>query len=401
MNGSMMGGQNGNMNGPMMGGSNGMMGANMGGQMGGPGMQGGMMGGPNNGQMMGPGDNSADMDKQQAEMQKQQDEMQKQQDERMKQQQAQALKQMQSGMKQMLIPITTLEKQFAALEKKGIVVPEKLKTDCLAPKDAIQKVLAATTMDEAQDSMSTLADNFGPGAGGDPIQQCFQKLQFLQQVPQVLKQITNEIARVNRDAKSLMSQAKRNKIDLSGPVADLQAALPSLDKARDDVKASLDSGDIEDPHQAMQPFFDARDEVQQKLDALRAVVNITDHLRSVDQTIRNSETTIRTLKRKKLDTSALESIVAEMKAKRDEIKGLAQQKPVDLDALTQSAESGGELQGQFQDAMAQLTGQGQEQTYFNLGPTNVPKYQQYNFSGFSGAGAGGVAPTPTATSGGF
>jgi len=363
-NGRMMGGPNGMMNRPMMG-PNDHGGPMMGGQQGMMGQQG------NQGQMMGP--NSDDMQKQQEEMQKRQEEMQKKQQE-------QQLKGMQQGVKGMQRPIKMVQSKIAGLEAKSIVVPDSLKTQVSGVAATIDKVLAATSADDAQDLMSTLAETFSPGPGGDPIQQWFQQLQALEQIPKVTKQLDQQIAQRKREADQLAKRAARSKLDLSSSIAEVTAAVADLEKARDEVKAALTNGDTEDMGQAMQPFFDQQDEVRQKMEALRAVVDLSQHLKGAQQQMSQDARTIASLKRKKLDTSGLQDLLNQMKDKLNEIKSLASQKPLDPDALMEAASGGEQLQQDFDQATNELLGTDESSQYFQANQQGVPQYKQMDFS---------------------
>ena len=310
---------------------------------------------------------------------------QQQQDARQKQMEKQQLSQIKKGMKGMGQGISMFDKQILKLTKQGIAVPAECSDNLTKVKTVIAAVKTAETfeavqeagIEDIQDSMQSLND-------------CRQQLEMLARWPQTIKQLNSEVKRLEsalkRD-KSIVAKLSKQGIDLSDEYNAFEAAINQLKSVRDGADSKMKSGDSEGAFSDLEDgFFGSMQDVWEKDRIIQTMSNLGRFTSDFKRGVADAQRTIKALKRKKVDTSALEDIMAEVQSKGQEVFTLLKTKPIDEDAVMSDLQELEDLRQQFESAAQELTGS-QTAMPWEKGPQQFKQIQGVDFSQF-GIGGG-------------
>ncbi|MBI5230519.1 MAG: hypothetical protein HY981_04455 [Candidatus Magasanikbacteria bacterium] len=316
---------------------------------------------------------------------------QQQQEARQKQMEKQQLAQMKKGMKGMEQGINMFDKQITKLTKQGIVVPTECSDNLTKVKTVIAAVKTAETFEAVQE------------AGIEDLQEamqsldgCRQQLEMLARWPQTIKQLNSEIKRLEsalkRD-KSIVAKLSKQGIDLSDEYNAFETAISGLKAVRDEADSKIKSGDSEGAFSALEDrFFGAMQDVWQNDRIIQTMSNLGRFTSDFKRGIADAQRTIKSLKRSKVDTSALEDVLAQSQAKGQEIFALLKTKPLDEEAVMSALQELEDLRQQFDAARQELSG-AQESRPWEQGPQQFKQINSVDFSQFGiGGGQQNIAP---------
>jgi myosin heavy subunit len=133
----------------------------------------------------------------------------------------------------------------------------------------------------------------------------------------MLKQADSQMKRFETAYKSAVTKTTRAKFDASSVLTKWRSTLDELKAAIAKLKAG-DYGD--DPMQTLRDeFFDRSDEVNQYQQTVDMVLNAKSQMKRIATALKKYEKTIARLEKKKEDMTEAKSLLAEMKAKYDEL----------------------------------------------------------------------------------
>ncbi|MFA6429962.1 MAG: hypothetical protein WCV84_05720 [Patescibacteria group bacterium] len=274
-----------------------------------------------------------------AEMQKRQEEQEKRQEEQEKRQAEQEKRDVANRKREIASinkHLTTLKKALAKFVAKGAIKP----TECAEAETSSAAILAAadkaTTRDELDDAgMEDLQDHF------QTLEDCRRTMERLAQLPRILKQVNTEITKVEREWTRAIKNAPENAADA---VRDGSDTLAQVKTSRDAIQTLAKEGKLDDIEIILEDDIYGRlDDIRSSIQRVSAAKNATQFVRTYATIIREAERTIKKLKAQKEDTTRLEEILAESKAKFAAIKAMKSGSEEYLDAVQELAELGQEF----------------------------------------------------------
>lgn len=256
--------------------------------------------------------------------------------------------------------LNMFEKQVNQLAKKKITVPQELKDTLQKIKTIISAVKNAKTMDEIT------------AAGIDDLQDLMmsldeyrQQMEMLSRWPQTLKQINQQIKNLDNQFKknqTLVVKLSKKGIDLSVQLTEYKDAIDKLKSVRSEAITKVASGNSDDIQEAFDllenDFFGQMDDVMQYQNIIQTMSNLGRFQSDFKRGIANAQQQIIMLKRKKIDTGELATILNDTNIKGNEILGMIK-KPTsefDEDMVMSVLQEMEDLRQQFGDKMDELTG---------------------------------------------
>lgn len=263
---------------------------------------------------------------------------------------------MKRGMKGMEQGLKMFKSQIAKLTKQKISVPTEV-TDNIAKLEAIiAQVKTAKTSEEIDainfDSLQELMQNLDENR---------QQLEILARWPQTLKQVNQQLTQLTRElkkSKTIVDRLAKKDIDLQAEYTAFADAVAKLQAVRDDAVAKMAAGNSEEAFTALEDdFFGQIEDTWQSQRIISMMSNLGGFTSSFKQNINQSKSIIKKLKLKKIDTTELESLVAEASAKGQEVIALLKIKPLDADTVTSALDDLENLRQEFSDKVSELTGE--------------------------------------------
>lgn len=271
----------------------------------------------------------------------------------MKQREEQMLKDMKRGSAQMERGVVTVEKRLKVLEGKGVPISEETKSALEKAKSLVSKMQGVQSADEIQD--------LGLEDFGDIMQtlnEGLQKAEMGAQFPKMLKQANNMLKQQQSALKRAQLRATSLKINVESLLADWQNAVNGISQAVSQADQLYKDGNIEAAIDRIKDnVFDAFQDIGDKQRVFEMVSNMQKMVKDADREIKNSERQIARVKKQGKDTSSLESLMAQGKAKLAEIKQAITQSNIDPDALIDLVQSTDDIRQQFMEELSSLTGQ--------------------------------------------
>ncbi len=268
-------------------------------------------------------------------------------EEQQKKMDEQRLKDMKRGMSQFSRSITMMKKNVAknkvTLGKCGVSIPEEL-TNALNSSDSlVAKINGAKTADELDEVVGDIEDV------GSVMQDWGPRLGDLNRLCQMFKQADRDMKQLNR---SLASYQKKNtaKMDITEILAEYKANVDGMNQTLAQAKELAKT----DPDEALtkieDDFYGNMDNVRNSEQALNMVLNISQGIRQATSDIKRMESSIKALKKKKVDTADIEAQVADFKQQIADIKVLIKSK-FDVDELIGKVETAFDAREQISDAL--------------------------------------------------
>lgn len=297
-------------------------------------------------------------------------------------QDVQQLKGLKQGMKGMEQGLKQFESQLARIAKQKVAIPAEIKEKVAGIKTKIAAVKTAKTWDEAeaagvedlQDSMESLNDYR-------------DQLEVLMRLPMMQKQMDQQMARLNTEVKktgTIVAKLKKQGIDLAEEQAAFAAGVAQMKTVRDNALAQVKSGNPEAIKTALddleENFFGQMTDVMEYSRVIQTMSSLSRFAADLKKNLTAAQTQINQLKRKKINTTELESLLNQAKAKGAEVTALTKAKPLDTDAVMDGIAALEDLRTQFDDKAVELGGgaampweTGPDQ-FKDVGDYNLDKY---------------------------
>lgn len=263
------------------------------------------------------------------------------------------LKQMKRGVKMMEREITRIEKRFATLEAKNIVIDQAAKDAVVKIKEIIEKVNAAQKTEEVE--------SVNMGDFGDLMQtvnEAMQKAEIGAQFPRILKEADRELTRQAGYLKKADTRAALLDVNIGSLLQDWHALVDQMTQIRDKAKADFAAGNTVDAIEALrEEFFGKMEDLMQKRGAYEMLSNMTRMLRTADREVVTSGRTADRLEKKGEDIAKLREYIAQAKQQLADIRSIAKEADIDQEKLIDEIESFMDIKEAINDEIAALGGQ--------------------------------------------
>ncbi|MBI4098534.1 MAG: hypothetical protein HY437_00695 [Candidatus Magasanikbacteria bacterium] len=267
--------------------------------------------------------------------------------------------------------IKEVERKIAQAKKQKVVIPEAITVGFAQVKALLAEAKKATECQDLQDAKSEMH------SVNNELQDETRKLDFLMQIPQMVKEITREMKDLDRQWKSTKSKAKSSKADLSEFMAKGQQLFDELQALFNEFKSVIALGDIEQ----IQGFEERGAEAEDKEGELREIMNTVEALRNAPRYIQGLERRMKDTRRmtknmqrdQKIDTSALDACLTNLQPVLDAAKSASKQRPVDPDAMADAFADMEEGMADCDELSRQLQGIQEEQFFGDLVPKQFVK----------------------------
>lgn len=270
-------------------------------------------------------------------------------EEEMKKNDERRFKDMKKGLSQFANGAKMMKKSIAKIKiansKCGVGTPEEL-VNALAQTDSlIEKINNAKTADELEEIVGDVQDV------GSVMQDWGPRMGDLSRLCQMIKQANRDAKQFDRNIKRMESQAKANKkIDLSELIAEYKTSVnaqkETLAQTKELAKTDQDSSltKIEDD------FYGNMDNLGNLQMQIDTIVNISKGLRDITRELNAFTSQIKTLTKKKVNTTDMQEMLNNLKTQVAEIKNLVKGK-VDAEELISKVEEAFDIRQELQDAL--------------------------------------------------
>jgi len=222
-------------------------------------------------------------------------------------------------------------------------MPEELVNALNSSDSLVAKINNAKTADELDEAVGDIEDissvmqDWGPRLGD------------LNRLCQMLKQADRDQKQLDR---SLASYTKKNttKMDITEILAEYKTNVEGMRQTLADVKVLAKTDAEEALTKLEDDFYGNMDNVRNSEQALNMVLNISQGIRQATSDIKRMESSIKALKKKKVDTADIEAQVADFKQQIADIKVLIKSK-FDVDELIGKVETAFDAREQISDAL--------------------------------------------------
>ncbi|MFA6551347.1 MAG: hypothetical protein WCV41_02335 [Patescibacteria group bacterium] len=271
------------------------------------------------------------------------------------QKQAQMLAGLKKAAKGMQKTITTFEKQIVKLTKQGLIIP----TETTENLNKIKAIIAAINANKSIEELEALGfDEVGDIM--DQLGESRRTLEMLARWPQATKQIDKEIVNMGKVALKLEATAtklKAKEIDLSENLAAFKTGVEAIKAARADAESKMKAGDSESAFDAMEEnVYNKVSDIYQEQRTIETMANLGRFASDYKKDIATAQKQITALKKKKVNTGALETLLASAKTKGNEVLALLKVKPIDEEAITNGLDALADLRTEFNDKVDELGG---------------------------------------------
>ena len=280
----------------------------------------------------------------------------KKMDERRFQDMKRGLSQFTKGVKSMKKSITRVK---TAVNKCGVNLPEELTSAMANVDNLIGRIESAKTADELDEIVGDIEDI------GAVMQDWGPRMGDLHRLCQMIKQAGKDQKQLERSLKRAEARDRANKkLDLTKILANFKNDIANLSQVLAEVR-ELAKTDAESALEKLEDdFYGQMDNVRNNERAIDMVFNIARGIRDANREIRNIEKQINNLKRKKVDISEAQELLAQLKSQVQELQVLIKGS-FDPDDLIDQVEAAFKIREQLQDLMQQL----------GVGPQMMPQIQ--------------------------
>ncbi len=244
----------------------------------------------------------------------------------------------------------SVEKMRKTLAKCGVGIPVELDNALKATDGLVKKIQDAKTADELEDIIGDVEDV------GMAMQEWGPRMGDLGRLCQMMRQGDRDMKRLERDVKRVESRVKANKkLDLTEILNTFKEEVMALKGAFLGVVtlAKTDAGSaiekLEDE------FYGAMDDIRNSQMAIETAINVSQGLRTAASEIKKIEAQIKSLQKKKVDTSEAEDLLAQMKAQVAELQQLVKGK-FNAEELISMVEDAFQTRQELQEKLQELLG---------------------------------------------
>jgi hypothetical protein len=194
-----------------------------------------------------------------------------------------------------------------------------------------------------------------------------QKFEQHSQLPRIMKQANRELKNLQRQSKNLLSKATRSKINLTAIFDSINTDINKLAEYLSAAQVAYKSGNPEDAYSSIQEdFYGGIGDVRDVLNRVQSVLNLSQFVKGAKRSITSIEREVKISKRRGIDTTNLEAIVAEGKEWLITVQNLLQQgiTNTNIDDAFALMEEGQNLRQRYeeekQDVLINAQGNGNE-----------------------------------------
>lgn len=273
-------------------------------------------------------------------------------------QNAEQLKGLKQGIKGMEQGLKAFEGQLVRITKQKAVIPAEITAKVADIKTKLAVVKGAKTWEEAEaagveelpDSMESLNDYR-------------DQLEVLMRLPMMQKQLDKQMNNLTKELKrtqTIVTKLQKQGVDLNEEQAAFAASVNQLKTVRDNGLAQVKSGNSEAIRAALddleENFFGQIGDVMEHSRVIQTMAGLSRFGAELARNLKTAQNQINQLKRKKINTAELESLLNQAKQKGNEAANLIKVKPLDEDAVMEAISALEDLRTQFDDQASELGG---------------------------------------------
>lgn len=269
------------------------------------------------------------------------------------------LKMLKKGVANMKKATGQMDKTIEKLTKAGYSAPAEVVDSLAKAKAAIATIEGASSMtEEAMNAMTDFNDFI------DVLDANIQEMNMLANFPRILKQAESNLAKLGKNFDSVKAKLVKNGIDAGTSIAEVQTKVDALKATLEKAKQSAVSGKAEDAFTSLQDdFFPGLEDAFQSVGMLDAINSLTKGaVRSIEKGIAQAEKTANKVKNQGKDVSEAMTIIADSKAKLEELKTLLKSKDFTPDDAVSILEDLDGLRADFETSIEDVTGKPLEGT---------------------------------------
>jgi len=279
--------------------------------------------------------------------------------------------------------IKDVERKIAQAKKQKVVIPEAITAGLAQVKALFAEAKKATGCQDIQDAKSEMH------SANNDLQDHTMQLDFLIQMPQMIKQITREMKNIERQWKTAASKAKKSKADLSELVARGQRLFDAMQTIFNELKTAMASSNFDVMREVMERGdSEAREHETEIFEIIRtidALSNAPRYLKDLDRRVKDMRRQAKDMARfEKRDTSTLAACLDNAQPLIAAAKAEVNRRPADPDATAEAFSAVEEGLSDCDEVRSDLEGNREE--FFG------EFIQDQMFNGMKGGG--GEAPPP-------
>ncbi len=263
----------------------------------------------------------------------------------------QRLEMMKKGLTKFISEIKRAKNKVTYYKNKT-VLPQEL-TEALAKADEVAaKVKSSADPDELEEVMGDFQD------AAQTIQSWVPRLPQLLEIPRMIKKAETEIARAERTYKTDSSKIKKAKLEeaLGEALIGFKTAIDEQKTVLSELKELAKTQPEEVLDRLPDEIFGSFDNMWENEKTIQMGLNLKQGLKQMASGITQTNQTIKNLKRKKIDTAELETVLGTLKTLLEEAKKLASAKPLDFETVMDKIDEFMENQQDLNDQIQELTG---------------------------------------------
>ena len=250
-----------------------------------------------------------------------------------------------------------IKRQMASMAKKKIPVPAEISTLISELEAAIATVRdAKEETDAVETALDVIMDK------GEDLRDIGPMLGVLEQWPRMETRVSKRLAAIKKSYLKNKTAAEKAKLDVSDPTADIDATIVRIEAAMAEAKSDFEKGDFENIMENLdQEVFSELDDLQDKVNllqqSLQASKNGKRALADAKKMIGQFEAQAKRLLTAKKDTTKLDTLIAEMKAKHAQATTLLSSGKITPESMYDLFVDGERLANDAQDEIAHLKGE--------------------------------------------
>ena len=258
--------------------------------------------------------------------------------------------QMKKGFTRFVKEVARIKNQVNIYKKKGVTIPEDLTNAIGIMAETVDTIKSAITPDEIEEVMDGFQDSMMT------VQEWMPKLPILVEIPRMVKQADKEIARAEKTYKTDEKKVKSSKMDLADYLSQFRLAIDTQKAILEEAKGLAKS----DPEEALDKirgdFFGTLDNMWEGEKIIQMALNLKKGISQMNLELNQAEKSLRSLKKRKLETGELQVLLTEAKNQFAQIKKMASARPLDVEAIIEAIDDLVDKKQEFADKVEELTG---------------------------------------------
>lgn len=247
------------------------------------------------------------------------------------------------------------EKQLAKLVKQNITAPNSITEAIAKAKQFLDGINNATTAEAVAeldfDEFQTIMQDLEEGR---------RDLEMLSRWPKTLKQIDQQLKRMNSElkkSKTLVDRLAKKDINLADTYTKYAEAVAKLQSVRNEAAAKVQAGNAVEAFDLLEnDFFGNMEDGMQHQRVIQMMSNLSRFTTEYKRGMADLDKKIKQLDRKKVNVTDLKELQAEAKTKGEEILSLIKTKDFDPDEIMGLMEEMEGFRSQFNEKMEDKSG---------------------------------------------